>query len=40
MGSDTICTEAYYSGDRWTAFAALSAGAQAIWKYSFANAGH
>jgi hypothetical protein len=29
MGSDTICTEAYYSGDGRTAFAALSAGAQA-----------
>ena len=29
MGSDTICAEAYYSGDRWTALAAMTARAHA-----------
>jgi hypothetical protein len=40
MGPDTICAEAYYSGDSRAAFAAMAARAQAIWKYSFANTGH
>jgi hypothetical protein len=40
MGPDTICAEAYYSGDGRTAFAALLAGAHAKAEYSFADAGH
>jgi len=40
VGPDTICTEAYYIGDDWAAFAAVSAKAQAISKYSFANISH
>jgi len=43
MGSDTICAEAYYSGDRRTAFAALSARAHAnvvVFKESFSTAVH
>jgi len=43
MGPDTICAEAYYSGDRWTAFAAMTAGAHAnvvVFKESFSAAIH
>ena len=40
VGSDTICTEAYYIGDDWATFAAVSACAQAILKYPFTNPGH
>ena len=43
MGSDTICAEAYYSGDRWTAFAAMTARAHAnvvVFKESFSTAVH
>jgi hypothetical protein len=40
IGPDTICAEAYYSGDRWTAFAAMTARAHAKAEYSFADAGH
>jgi hypothetical protein len=41
MGPDTICAEAYYSGDRWTAFAAMTARAHAnvvVFKESFSTA--
>ena len=40
MRPDTIYAKAYYSRDGKAAFAALSAGAQAISKYSFVNASH
>jgi hypothetical protein len=40
MRPNTICAKAYYSRDGKAAFAALSAGAQAISKYSFINASH
>ena len=43
MGSDTICAEAYYSGDRWTAFAAMTARAHAnvvVFEESFATGIH
>ena len=43
MGPDTICTEAYYSGDGRAAFAALLAGAHAnvvVFKESFSTAVH
>ncbi len=43
MGPDTICAEAYYSGDRWTAFAAMTARAHAnvvVFKESFSTAVH
>ena len=43
MGPDTICAEAYYSGDRWTAFAAMTAGAHAnvvVFEESFSTAVH
>ena len=40
IGPDTIYTEANYSGDRWTAVAAMTARAQAKAGYSFADAGH
>jgi hypothetical protein len=43
MGSDTICAEAYYSGDRWTALAAMTARAHAnavVFKESFSTAVH
>ena len=43
VGPDTICAEAYYSGDRCTAFAAMTARAQAnvvIFKESFSTTVH
>ena len=43
MGPDTICAEAYYSGDRWTAFAAMTARAHTnvvVFKESFSTAVH
>ncbi len=43
IGPDTICAEAYYSGDRWTAFAAMTARAHAnvvVFKESFSTAIH
>ena len=43
MSPDTICAEAYYRGDRWTALAAMTAGAQAnmvVFKESFSTNVH
>jgi hypothetical protein len=43
VGSDTICAEAYYSGDRWAAFAAMTAKAHAnvvVFEESFSTAVH
>ena len=43
MSPDTICAKAYYRGDRWTALAAMTAGAQAnmvVFKESFSTNVH